>query len=1228
MAAGKPNDDLLIPLDLARQVTETLTAHDEERKRNRDNAEKARGSFREFLKMAWPIMEPARELIHGWHIDCICDHLAAAYRGQIKRLLITVPPGSAKPVWQDEFVQEKTRGHIRLSEVRVGDSVLTHMGRYRRVTAVFEQGELDLVEVRTWKGRRVRCAPDHPFLTPRGWVQAKDLTDMDFVAAVHSLEPCGTETMSPEEARLLGYAIGDGCLKYGAKSITNEDPCVVQDVMHCARHIGLDAVIRKRGGRKTEAKVVSLIAKGGREENLHIKGYRGAVRRWVDKHGLEGKCSYDKFVPEAIFAGSDDIVRNFLGAYWSCDGYICKKDEKRADTVIGCDTVSYELACGIQHLLCRLGIQARLRTKRHTLRSKIQGEIYTSYTVVMSTMGDASKFAEQIPIVHGKKTRLDRFVRSAFDKVLNEDQVLEVVSVGKGICRCLSVEEDNSFTAGDLAVHNSKLTSVAWPAWIWTNNPGYRSIFGSYDAGLATRDSIYCRDLMMSPWYQETFEPAWKFSSVQNEKTFYTNTHKGFRIATSVGGKSLGTGWRGNLVCCFAAHTKILTEVGEIEIGKIVDESISVRVAAFNHETGNSEWRRIEEYECLPGRPAVRLTLSNGTSIECTEDHPIFIEKKGYISAATLSSGDALLNLESDVFVVSVEPIHTPERVFNIRVEHDHNYFANGVLVHNCDDPISTKDELRDVSLDSCINWWDRVMFNRFDDMSKGIKVIIMQRVTERDLAGHVLRAGGYEHVMIPNEYEPDRSKVTMIGSTEFWRDPRTERGELMCPALISREVTEVLKVDPGMYTGQYQQNPHPEGSGILKPHCWNYWRPRGLDKLPPVRVRMPDGHIEEREARELPDDFDIILMSWDLAFKDLKNSDYVAGGVIASRGSSRYLLDAVHDRMDITKTIQSLREMRARGWGAKADLTLIEDKANGPAVMQILGDEISGLIAVQPEGGKVSRARAISYEQSAGNWYLPHPNIASWVGNPADPSGGGGFIQECSAFPNGAHDDYVDMFSQGALRIKTETDGAVYKAREQSILVQPHEIPKTWKRVYGMCVTWNEIAAVWLAHDPQTGNFEMTGEYWAVPTDPALHVKEIRDRGAWIPGVISAMEDQRERRDGYLLAEKYVNLGLRLDATPEIHSATVIVDLNNALNQGKLKIFGNVSKFFDQYRMYRRDPKGKLPLHNVALMRALETAWQWGHERMRAETPTVVPVAPIELGRNMRDAGSGWMAG
>jgi len=86
----------------------------------------------------------------------------------------------------------------------------------------------------------------------------------------------------------------------------------------------------------------------------------------------------------------------------------------------------------------------------------------------------------------------------------------------------------------------------------------------------------------------------------------------------------------------------------------------------------------------------------------------------------------------------------------------------------------------------------------------------------------------------------------------------------------------------------------------------------------------------------------------------------------------------------------------------------LIEDKANGSAVIQMLANEIPGIIPVNPGGGKIARAAAISPLIEAGNVYLPHPLYAPWVTD---------FIEECAAFPNGAHDDQVDAMTQAIIR-------------------------------------------------------------------------------------------------------------------------------------------------------------------------------------------------------------------
>ena len=335
------------------------------------------------------------------------------------------------------------------------------------------------------------------------------------------------------------------------------------------------------------------------------------------------------------------------------------------------------------------------------------------------------------------------------------------------------------------------------------------------------------------------------------------------------------------------------------------------------------------------------------------------------------------------------------------------------------DDPLNASDQYSEAARRDSIFWWDTVMSSRLNDLETGSKVIIMQRLHEGDLSGHVLAQGNYEHLCLPSEFEPERRAVTSIG----WRDPRAEPGEILFPALYPRSVLEQAKKDLGAggYAGQHQQRPSPAAGGVLQRHWWRYWKPRGV-ALPPVPMRLPDGSTCEIEAVDLPERFDTVIQSWDCAFKDLKTSDFVVGQVQARLGSSRHLLDQVRGRLDMPRTAQAIRAMSVKY--PQAGAKLVEDKANGPAVVQSLKHEITGLMEVSPEGGKMSRAAAVSPEVEAGNWYLPHPSIASWVQD---------FVEECACFPNGAHDDQVDAWSQGGNYLRGRDPGILEYYRRLS---------------------------------------------------------------------------------------------------------------------------------------------------------------------------------------------------
>ncbi len=127
----------------------------------------------------------------------------------------------------------------------------------------------------------------------------------------------------------------------------------------------------------------------------------------------------------------------------------------------------------------------------------------------------------------------------------------------------------------------------------------------------------------------------------------------------------------------------------------------------------------------------------------------------------------------------------------------------------------------------------------------------------------------------------------------------------------------------------------------------------------------MPDGTLRSIEAIEAPQRVDEQIQSWDCSFKDLSTSDYVVGQVWARLDGMFLLGDQVRARM-CPATLQAIRGLSQKWPGAIAKL--IEDKANGPAVIQMLDYEIPGLLPVSPQGGKVARAAAVSPLVEAGN--------------------------------------------------------------------------------------------------------------------------------------------------------------------------------------------------------------------------------------------------------------------
>lgn len=163
---------------------------------------------------------------------------------------------------------------------------------------------------------------------------------------------------------------------------------------------------------------------------------------------------------------------------------------------------------------------------------------------------------------------------------------------------------------------------------------------------------------------------------------------------------------------------------------------------------------------------------------------------------------------------------------------------------------------------------------------------------------------------------------------------------------------------------------------------------------------------------------------------------------------------------------------------------------------------------------------------------------------------------------------------------------GAIYPIPESEIVCEPFEWPYYWKQVYALDVGWNRTAAVWAAYDSEHDIAYLVSEHYRGQAEPAVHAQAIRARGEWIPGVIDPAARGRNQHDGADLLTMYTALGLKLSlADNAVESG--IYEVWTRLSTGRLKVFSTLANWRAEYRLYRRDDKGRVVKDNDHLMDA-----------------------------------------
>lgn len=302
------------------------------------------------------------------------------------------------------------------------------------------------------------------------------------------------------------------------------------------------------------------------------------------------------------------------------------------------------------------------------------------------------------------------------------------------------------------------------------------------------------------------------------------------------------------------------------------------------------------------------------------------------------------------------------------------------------DDPVPGREEAESVLWNKKFHRW--YTSNFYSRLNPGAAiVVIMQRWDEGDPVGWLL----------------DRAKINE--RTDKWHVVNlpilmNEHGEAddegehtLWPENYTLDVVKAIQgnTDTREWASQYQQQPEKAGGTIYKREWFRFWS------------TQDGGHYATRRLPDFPDD---MAQSWDMAFKKTASSSYVCGQAWLRKGADVFLLHQIRDHLDFTESLDAVRDMT--GMFPQIRGKLVEDKANGPAVISSLKSEIGGIIPIKPEGSKVSRAYATQPMFKAGNVYIPLPTMKGfdWVED---------YISEMTKF-NGAENqrnDQVDCTTQ-----------------------------------------------------------------------------------------------------------------------------------------------------------------------------------------------------------------------
>jgi predicted phage terminase large subunit-like protein len=446
---------------------------------------------------------------------------------------------------------------------------------------------------------------------------------------------------------------------------------------------------------------------------------------------------------------------------------------------------------------------------------------------------------------------------------------------------------------------------------------------------------------------------------------------------------------------------------------------LSDRLAQAVKDVENGENRRI--CVSLPPRSGKSTLITKYGPIWMLRQHPDWKIATASHDPTLVSSwaaadrkiieGKPSLGIELDMSQRALSRWETVEGGGLFSVSWRGAFTGRGAKVLIIDDPIADFVEAHSPKVRQALwDWWLSVAYTRLEAPS--LVIVVMTRWHEDDFIGRLLS----------QEYEGDPTEWEEIRIPAIAEEPSSDRppdqlgrrpGEPLLSPLTDENETQALsrifdtKAAVGTYTfsSMYQQRPAPAKGAIFDSGWWRYWTRY------PERATA-DGRVVYLDPGTLTTG--AWLDSWDAAFKETEgDGGWVVGQRWVRQDANRYLIAQVRGHWSFTRTIEMMKRWALTNdpnlspCGNLVHERLIEERANGAAIIDTLREIISGLVPINPTISKEARARSVTPEIESGNVFLPHPSDPGneWMQE---------FLSEMRNFPHDVADDQVDALTQG----------------------------------------------------------------------------------------------------------------------------------------------------------------------------------------------------------------------